>query len=96
MQIAKKYNRISLLGFIKFFAAILIVWFHTSIFFLPEETWRFTTGRILVELFFIITGYFTAKHFQKDEELIEEIVQMLRENPDKIKDIYKITRSLVL
>ena len=36
------------------------------------------------------------KHFQKDEELIEEIVQMLRENPDKIKDIYKITRSLVL
>lgn len=39
---------------------------------------------------------FEVKHFQKDEELIEEIVQMLRENPDKIKDIYKITRSLVL
>ena len=38
---------------------------------------------------------FEVKHFQK-EELIEEIVQMLRENPDKIKDIYKITRSLVL
>ena len=73
MQIAKKYNRISLLGFIKFFAAILIVWFHTSIFFLPEETWRFTTGRILVELFFIITGYFTAKHFQKDEDSLKAL-----------------------
>lgn len=39
---------------------------------------------------------FEVQHLQKDEELIEEIVQMLRENPDKIKDIYKITRSLVL
>ena len=37
---------------------------------------------------------FEVKHFQKDEELIEEIDE--RENPDKIKDIYKITRSLVL
>ncbi len=39
---------------------------------------------------------FEIKHLQKDEQLLDEIVRMLRENPNKIKDIYKITRSLVL
>lgn len=39
---------------------------------------------------------FETKHLQKNEQLLEEIIQMLKKNPDKIKDIYKITRSLVL
>ena len=39
---------------------------------------------------------FEIKHLQKDEQLLDEIVRMLKENPEKIKDIYKITKSLVL
>lgn len=38
---------------------------------------------------------FEVKHLQNNEKLLEEILQMLKNNPDKIKDIYKITRSLV-
>lgn len=39
---------------------------------------------------------FEVNHLQKDEQLLDEIVQMLRQNPNRIKDIYKITKSLVL
>ncbi len=39
---------------------------------------------------------FEINHLQKDEQLLDEIVQMLRQNPNRIKDIYKITKSLVL
>lgn len=62
MRIVKNNKRISVLGLIKFFAAIAIVYFHT----LPTDPsthwWHLW---LLVELFFFITGYFTFKHFRK-------------------------------
>lgn len=64
MRIVKNNKRISVLGLIKFFAAIAIVYFHT----LPTDPsthWRHLW--LLVELFFFITGYFTFKHFRKKE-----------------------------
>lgn len=64
MRIVKNNKRISVLGLIKFFAAIAIVYFHT----LPTDPsthwWHLW---LLVELFFFITGYFTFKHFRKKE-----------------------------
>ena len=56
-------------------------------------------------LSYIETGenFFSAETLEKlinalqvEPSELFEVVQMLRENPDKIKDIYKITRSLVL
>ena len=73
MNSSENHRRISLLGFIKFVAAVLIAWFHTSIFFASKSEPRFTTGCILVELFFIITGYFTAKHFQNNKMGIQTL-----------------------
>ena len=55
-----------------------------------------TLERLLNALEVEPSELFEVKHLQKNEDLLEEIVQMLRNNPDKIKDIYKITKSLVL
>ena len=59
MMIVKNNKRISVLGLIKFLAAIAIIYFHVF----PEghssHLW------LLVEMFFFITGYFTFKHFRK-------------------------------
>ena len=61
MKIVKNNKRISVLGLIKFLAAIAIVYFHVRISDYWEHLW------LLVELFFFITGYFTFKHFRKKE-----------------------------
>ena len=37
---------------------------------------------------------FNFEHFQEKNKLIEEIVIMLKNNPDKITEIYKITKAL--
>lgn len=55
-----------------------------------------TLERLLNALEVEPSELFEVKHLQKNEDLLEEIVQMLKNNPDKIKDIYKITKSLVL
>ena len=59
MRIVKNNKRISVLGLIKFLAAIAIVYFHVF----PEGHWSHLW--LLVEMFFFITGYFTFKHFRK-------------------------------
>lgn len=61
MRIVKNNKRISVLGLIKFLAAIAIVYYHTDLGGHWNHLW------ILVELFFFITGYFTFKHFRKKE-----------------------------
>lgn len=61
MKIVKNNKRISVLGLIKFLAAIAIVYFHVF----PEGHWSHLW--LLVEIFFFITGYFTFKHFRKKE-----------------------------
>lgn len=61
MKIVKNNKRISVLGLIKFLAAIAIVYFHARL----DDHWEHLW--LLVELFFFITGYFTFKHFRKKE-----------------------------
>ena len=63
---AKK--RVSALGLIKFLAAIAIVYYHIF----PSSNDHWSQLYILVELFFIISGYFTFLHFQKDKNAIRE------------------------
>ena len=61
MKIVKNNKRISVLGLIKFLAAIAIVYFHARL----DDHWEHLW--LLVELFFFITGYFTFKHLRKKE-----------------------------
>lgn len=37
---------------------------------------------------------FSFNHLDKKENLLDEIVQMLEKNPDKIQEIYKITKAI--
>ncbi len=37
---------------------------------------------------------FSFQHLDKKENLLNEIVQMLEKNPDKIQEIYKITKAI--
>ena len=69
MRIVKNNKRISVLGLIKFLAAIAIVYFHIS----TRDHWEHLW--ILVELFFFVTGYFTFKHFRKKENRCKTIEQ---------------------
>ena len=36
----------------------------------------------------------TFAHLQSSDKLLNEIVEMLNKNPEKIKDIYKITKAI--
>lgn len=56
-------NRISMLGLVKFVAAVAIVYYHM----VDLNTGHWGSLFLLVELFFFITGYFTYKHFDKDK-----------------------------
>ena len=58
--VAKGKHRASVLGLVKFIAAVAIVYFHT----LMGVPRHFSALYLLVELFFFITGYYTLKHFQ--------------------------------
>lgn len=60
MKIVEGKHRASVLGLVKFIAAVAIVYFHT----LLGKPEHFSTLYLLVELFFFITGYYTFKHFQ--------------------------------
>lgn len=37
----------------------------------------------------------TFAHLQSSDKLLNEIVEMLNKNPEKIKDIYKITKAII-
>ncbi|MBQ8156778.1 acyltransferase, partial [Candidatus Saccharibacteria bacterium] len=63
-------RRISLIDLIRFFAAIMVVYVHTASFrFIKDpancEYFHFHSSFIFVELFLLISGYFTANHFSK-------------------------------
>lgn len=66
MKIVQNNSRISILGLVKFLAALAIVLYHTMPY---DGYWR--QSYLLVEFFFFITGYFTFKHFQKDQKAIQ-------------------------
>lgn len=56
-----KTGRISVLGLMKFLSSVIIMHYH----FYAWDNHRFGAASILVEFFFMITGYFTYSHFRK-------------------------------
>lgn len=63
MKLVKRADggRLSMLGLAKFLAILAIVYYHLQ----PTSLAKWTRLYLLVEFFFIISGYFTFKHFQK-------------------------------
>lgn len=65
MKLVKRADggRLSMLGLVKFLAILAIVYFHLQ----PTSSAKCKWFRLylLVEFFFIVSGYFTFKHFQK-------------------------------
>lgn len=59
MVVMREKRRISVLGLVKFIAAVAIVYYHM----IDLKTDHLGSLFLLVELFFFITGYFTYKHF---------------------------------
>jgi len=53
-------SRISILGLLKFFASLFIVWRHMR-FILGTDTYRFNSSYIFVEFFLMISGYFAYR-----------------------------------
>ena len=60
LEASKK--RVSILGLMKFLCSIIIMHYH---FYATGTNHHFGSGSILVEFFFMITGYFTYSHFCK-------------------------------
>lgn len=55
-------GRISVLGLMKFLSSVIIMHYH---FYATGTNHHFGAASILVEFFFMITGYFTYSHFRK-------------------------------
>lgn len=54
-----------------------------------------TLEKILEVLGVSFVEVFRFEHHQTNEVLIEQIVELLKNNPDRMKDFYKIARALV-
>lgn len=66
MRIVNKKHRASVLGLMKFAAALAIIYYHTID---PAQHWSMLY--LLVEFFFFVTGYYTYKHFQSKQHDIQ-------------------------
>ncbi|MDO4271972.1 MAG: acyltransferase [Candidatus Saccharibacteria bacterium] len=63
MKIVENNKHVSMLGLAKFIAALSIVYLHCG-----HSQGTFSSLYLFVEFFFIITGYFTFKHFQQHKD----------------------------
>jgi transcriptional regulator with XRE-family HTH domain len=54
-----------------------------------------TLEKILKVLDVSFADVFKFEHHQENEVLIEQIVELLKNNPDRMKDFYKIAKALV-
>lgn len=63
MKVVENNKHISMLGLTKFIAALSIVYLHSG-----HSEGTFSSLYLFVEFFFIITGYFTFKHFQQHKD----------------------------
>lgn len=65
-----------------------------------ERGENFFTSETLEKLLHVLgvepEDLFNFKAFQPNDDLMNEIVAMLQRQPDKIQDVYKITRALTL
>ena len=49
----------------RFLAALMIMWHHLYVTGIESAAYKFHDGHIYVEFFFLITGYYTARHFKQ-------------------------------
>lgn len=54
-----------------------------------------TLQKIIIALEVEPQELFTFNHNKPQDDLIAEIVKMLKDNPEKIQDVYKIVRVLI-
>ena len=65
MEKNKENKRISVVELLRFIASFFIIWFHSPYIRYQDNfsVFHFTGSFLFVELFFMLTGYFTVKHF---------------------------------
>ena len=61
----KSKRRISVVDLLRFIACLFIIWYHSPYIRYEDNfyAFHFTGSFLFVELFFMLTGYFTIKHF---------------------------------
>lgn len=55
-----------------------------------------TLQKLLIALDISIEDLFHIEHLQPDSDLLNEIISILSQRPDKIRDVYVITKALAL
>ena len=55
-----------------------------------------TLQKLLTALDISIEDLFHIEHLQPDSDLLNEIISILSQRPDKIKDVYVITKALAV
>jgi len=55
-----------------------------------------TLQKLLTALDISIEDLFHIEHLQPDSDLLKEIIYILNQRPDKIRDVYVITKALAL
>lgn len=69
----------------RFLAAIFIIMGHYWNDLSPDKVWPFSVSYQFVEFFFIVTGYFTARHFEGSTYLDESLKSVLVYDFNKFK-----------
>ena len=59
-------NRNNIADIEKFIAALIIMTLHRDVVGIRSDVYYFNDGWIFVELFLLITGYYTARHFEAE------------------------------
>ena len=87
----RKFCRNAEIDMWRFFASLIIMWHHLYTTGMDSSCYRFHDGDLFVEFFFLITGYYTAKHFKSNPivnlPLEEKTKTVIKYTFNKFKDI---------
>ena len=87
----RKFCRNAEIDMWRFFASLIIMWHHLYTTGMDSSYYRFHDGDLFVEFFFLITGYYTAKHFKSNPivnlPLEEKAKTVIKYTFKKFKDI---------
>lgn len=89
-------KRMGIVDLWKFIACILVMSHHVAVILFHND--MFTEGWIYVEFFFILTGYFTMKHFElhKENNLEEKVKQTITYIVKKFSAFLPYTISIII
>ena len=84
----------------RFFASLIIMWHHLYTTGMDSSYYRFHDGDLFVELFFLITGYYTAKHFKShpiyDLSLEEKTKTVIKYTINKFKNLFGLCACVTI